>query len=225
MLKKLKLNIASRRIKKESNGKKRSGFWKRVGKIISAPFRAFGRLVRNFWHWLCGIDLIGMINLGLLFAIIVLCSTLILNIIRCNQTPVMIVSSDAPRALIARKAPEQQYKNQAKHAHIIKTNSNPYLVKDYSSDTCPVNPATIQGDVILDNHRQANAVENCSTIQGNLYLQNMRKYTLPCNIHINGNLFLRDINMLQFCGDFTITGNIYVSPRSSFGPIQGKYNV
>jgi hypothetical protein len=27
------------------------------------------------------------------------------------------------------------------------------------------------------------------------------------------------MGLLQFCGDFVVTGNIYVSPRSSFGPI------
>ena len=47
----------------------------------------------------------------------------------------------------------------------------------------------------------------------------MQKYTLPCNINIEGNLFLRDMGMLQFCGAFTVKGNIYVSPRSSFGPL------
>ena len=32
-------------------------------------------------------------------------------------------------------------------------------------------------------------------------------------------MFVRDVNKLQFCGDFEITGNIYVTPTSSFGPI------
>ena len=77
----------------------------------------------------------------------------------------------------------------------------------------------IMGDVVIDSRGAATVIEHNTKIQGNLYLQNMRKYTLPCGVRINGNLFLRDVNTLQFCGEFTVTGNIYVSPRSSFGPI------
>ena len=75
------------------------------------------------------------------------------------------------------------------------------------------------GDIVVDNSCTGKMVRDGTAIHGNLYLQGMRKYTLPCNIHIDGNLFLRDVHLLQFCGDFVITGNIYVGPRSSFGPI------
>ncbi len=75
------------------------------------------------------------------------------------------------------------------------------------------------GDIVIDSRGAATMLSNGTEINGNLYLQNMRKYVLPCNIKITGSMFIRDVNMLQFCGDFDITGNIYVSPRSSFGPI------
>ncbi len=77
----------------------------------------------------------------------------------------------------------------------------------------------IMGDVVIDSRGSATVIEHNTKINGNVYLQNMRKYTLPCGVRINGNLFLRDVNTLQFCGEFTVTGNIYVSPRSSFGSI------
>ena len=53
----------------------------------------------------------------------------------------------------------------------------------------------------------------------------MRKYVLPCGIRIEGDLFLRDMGLLQFAGEFTVTGNIYVTPTSSFGPIPGTARI
>jgi hypothetical protein len=75
------------------------------------------------------------------------------------------------------------------------------------------------GDIIIDSRGAAMMLNNGYEINGNLYLQNMRKYVLPCDIKITGNMFVRDVNMLQFCGKFEIAGNIYVTPTSSFGPI------
>ena len=84
---------------------------------------------------------------------------------------------------------------------------------------------TMYGDVVIDSRGAATIIKNYTNVRGNLYLQNMRKYTLPCGVRVDGNLFLRDVNMLQFCGEFTVTGNIYVSPRSSFGPIPANARV
>ncbi len=78
---------------------------------------------------------------------------------------------------------------------------------------------TVTGDVVVNGRGDGHMLTNDIRVQGNVYLQNMRKYVLPCNAYIDGHLFLRDVNMLQFCGDFVVTGNIYVSRRSSFGPI------
>ena len=75
------------------------------------------------------------------------------------------------------------------------------------------------GDTVIDHHDMTTVLQNGAHVRGNLYIQDLRKYTLPCNIVIDGNLILRDVNMLNFCGDFTVRGNIYVSPRSSFGPV------
>ncbi|MBQ2005813.1 MAG: hypothetical protein II219_03325, partial [Alphaproteobacteria bacterium] len=84
---------------------------------------------------------------------------------------------------------------------------------------------TMYGDVVIDSRGAGKMISHNTNVQGNLYLQNMRKFVLPCGVRIDGNLFLRDVNMLQFCGKFVVTGNIYVSPRSSFGPIPGSAHV
>ena len=53
----------------------------------------------------------------------------------------------------------------------------------------------------------------------------MRKYTLPCDAKIRGNLFIRNVDKLSFCGQFSVKGNIYVSKQSSFGPIPRNANI
>ncbi|MCL2758505.1 MAG: hypothetical protein FWE64_04285 [Alphaproteobacteria bacterium] len=76
------------------------------------------------------------------------------------------------------------------------------------------------GDTIVDGEYPGTVtLAPGAGIRGNLILQNHRRYTLPCGIHVKGNLLLRNVGQLRFCDDFTITGNIYVSRDSSFGPI------
>lgn len=75
------------------------------------------------------------------------------------------------------------------------------------------------GTLLLDGRKHATRMPAGSVITGNLILQNMARYTLPCGVRVNGDLFLRNVNMLKFCGRFAVKGNIYVSSNSSFGPI------
>jgi len=78
----------------------------------------------------------------------------------------------------------------------------------------------VHGDTIIDGAAPDGRVLKPGTrISGNVFLQNHRRYTLPCGLHIEGSLFLRNVGLLRFCDDFTVTGNIYVSRNSSFGPI------
>ncbi|MCL1785800.1 MAG: hypothetical protein FWG39_01450 [Alphaproteobacteria bacterium] len=78
----------------------------------------------------------------------------------------------------------------------------------------------ISGDKIVDGAGTGgSSLKPGAKIRGNLFLQNHRKYTLPCGIYVDGDLYLRNIGLLRFCDDFTVTGNIYVSSNSSFGPI------
>ncbi|MCL2018104.1 MAG: hypothetical protein FWG80_05040 [Alphaproteobacteria bacterium] len=77
----------------------------------------------------------------------------------------------------------------------------------------------IVGDTIIDGTHHDAQINKNTNIRGNLFLQNMRHYTLPCGLKVDGNLYLRNVNLLRFCGSFTVTGDIYVSKSSSFGPI------
>lgn len=242
MSSKSNLQIAAARLnsRRRTNANRRPGFWYRVWRIITWPFRMIWRGIRRAWKWLCEINLIGLINLTLLIAIIILFSMLIIDIMHYRR---MAYAAPTPRAesvpVIADTAkPDDKIASDTTSAQKvtlpIKTdkrsgkflNGNFRLVKP-TDDTVavrqipqnPNEPRIVYGDIIVDSHAVADQIKNGMRVRGNLYIQNMRKYTLPCDIKIDGNLFLRDVNMMQFCGDFDISGNIYVSPRSSFGPI------
>lgn len=109
---------------------------------------------------------------------------------------------------------DRMHRMVGKPIRVVKPQSDPVAERQ----TARVNNKMF-GDIVIDSRGAVSMLSNDTEINGNLYLQNMRKYVLPCNIKITGSMFIRDVNMLQFCGDFDITGNIYVSPRSSFGPI------
>jgi len=239
MSKKQQIKRATKRVqtKKVTSKKTRQGnFWKKVWNIICWPFRMVARGAKWFWKWLCGVNVIGIANLTLLVAIIVLFSMLIIDFTKCNNTQTVVVRSDVVQTPVL---PSEKRNVVARPVKPV-TNTLPMVrnVKSGEIINEPIVVATekpcatmekqiakvkkenkIMGDVVIDSRKVAGVIEHGTKIQGNLYLQNMRKYTLPCGVRINGNLFLRDVNMLQFCGEFTVTGNIYVSPRSAFGPI------
>lgn len=242
MFDKLKMKFAAKRVqknKKNANKKnshkraKRTSFWKRVWNIICWPFRMIAKLCRRFWKWLCGINIIAMVNLALLVAIIVLFAMLIIDIVGCRNQVVIVAKPQVPEQQVT--VTDASAPRTVKQRPVLPIKSNKVANKNAEPtvSVVPVKSTQVQiaknqtatknnqfwGDVIIDNRAAGAMLQNNAMINGNLYIQNMRKYTLPCDIHIHGNLFLRDVNMLQFCGDFVITGNIYVSPRSSFGPI------
>lgn len=241
MFDKLKMKFAARRVKaNKKNTKtkttrkntKRKGFWARVWNIICWPFRMIAKLCRRFWNWLCGINLVAMVNLALLVAIIVLFSMLIIDVVGCRKQVVVVAKPQhAEQVVVSEETAPRNVR--PRPVLPIKVNAQTYKKEQPAINVVPVKRVEVQiakqqiahnnnkfmGDVIIDSRGAGAMLQNGAQVDGNLYLQNMRKYTLPCDIRINGNLFLRDVNMLQFCGDFVITGNIYVSPRSSFGPI------
>ena len=92
---------------------------------------------------------------------------------------------------------------------------NPIAIKQVAL----VKPKKVLGNAIVDHHDMTSVLSNGTHIKGNLYIQDLRRYTLPCNIVIDGNLILRNVGRLEFCGDFTVRGNILVNPNSSFGPV------
>lgn len=196
------------------------------------PFRLVGRALRWIWDnllcvlsWLwdciCSVNVVGLLNLALLVAIIVLFSILIMNISGCRKKTVIV---PAP----AQKNITPEYNNQLtlpikhdgdviirKPVAPVQTNVQCKPVEKPKTEK----PRMVYGDTIVETAAERQILQRDTVINGNLYLQNMRKYVLPCNVKINGNLFLRNVSMLQFCGKFSVSGNIYVNPTSAFGPL------
>ncbi len=262
MFDKLKMKFAARRMQRENDyamiQKNVIAREHPLMTIISWPFRVIGRvfrwiadfvtailswiwdllvwLLRTIWAWICGINLVGLINLALLIAIIVLCSLLIISLMNNRKS---IFFNNATATDVNKVTVEAVQKTEESDAEkLASENKNIPLPirRDARGDmqkpinvvsTKPCNNPTLRpqgdgriyGDVIIESRGERIMLRNGARIRGNLYLQRMRKYVLPCNVVVEGDVFLRDVNLLQFCGPFTITGNIYVSPRSSFGPI------
>ena len=251
MFKKLKMKLDAKRMRREAEyaaANKRirqteTGF----ERAVLFPFRLIARalrwifdtvcavcswiwdgivwLAKKIWKWLCGINLVGLINLTLLVAIIVLFSMLIINIVNCRRAPVVVNATEKTVIIEAKRGSRIvsnttiPVKRDAKTGN-METTINVVETKPSDDPTLrPQGDGKIYGDVIIESREEAIVLKNGAHIRGNLYLQHMYKYVLPCDIKIEGNLFLRDLNMLHFCGRFDITGNIYVTPNSSFGPI------
>lgn len=255
MFKALKMKIAARRMERRDNKKRtstkksrttsrRSSFWPRVWNAVCVPFRAIGRWCRAFWKWVRSIDLIGLVNITLLSAIIVLFSMLIIDIVGCKKPVVIIAQDNAPTATQSQVAdsnsntPRIVRERDSKRVTALPIRRDENRV--FTAETInvarvqPDNVAikqtarcgkTMYGDVIIDSRGAATMLKPGDVVKGNLFLQHMRKYTLPRGVRIEGHLFLRDMGMLQFGGEFTVTGNIYVTPTSSFGPIPGTARI
>ena len=260
MFDKLKMKFAARRMQREMDyaaiQKNVIAHENPLMTVISWPFRMIGRafrwifdcitailswfwdllvwLLTSIWMWLCGINLIGLINLALMVAIIVLCSLLIISIMNNRKS---IFFHNATATSVNTVPVETVQKTTYKDLENIDNKNIPLPIRrDARGDmqrpinVAPAKPCDnpalrpqgdghIYGDVIIESRGERVMIKNGTRIRGNLYLQRMHKYVLPCNVVVEGNIFLRDVHMLQFCGPFTVTGNIYVSPRSSFGPI------
>ena len=210
---------------KSKNNKKSNKLYERAMNILKWPFRAIAKMLRKIWNWVCKINLIGLANTALLVAIIVLFSMLIMDFVGCKKQqtiimpeplPVITKNAEVKTPALPLATDKQTGKKTEQAVRVVPVSKVEIeIVKKQTA----IHNKQFWGDVIIDNRSAGALLQNNTQVNGNLYLQNMRKYVLPCNIRINGNLFLRDVNMLQFCGDFVITGNIYVSPKSSFGPI------
>ena len=91
------------------------------------------------------------------------------------------------------------------------------ILRDVPADA-PKGRNMAKGNVLVDGVGKRILPAN-TTVSGDLVLQNMNSFTLPCGVRVKGNLVLEDVRLLKFCGCFEITGNIYVSKNSSFGPL------
>ena len=251
MFKALKMKIAARRMNRGGAKKRtarnsvrrknsrRPSFWARMWNAICVPFRAIARWARAFWRWVRSIDLIGLVNITLLSAIVVLFSMLIMDFVGCGKKQVIIIAKNNTPEIVRTTdgAPQMHRVVRARTVKLpMKQTTKRELIGApvNVARTTPDKVAVVQtartgkvmfGDVIVDSRGAATMLKPGDTVRGNLYLQNMRKYVLPRDIRIEGNLFLRDMGMLQFGGQFTVTGNIYVTPSSSFGPIPGNARI
>lgn len=242
MMKNMKLKMAAKRVERKTN---RRGTSKKTGRVVAIrnrvvqyATRAWGacrRGARRVWDWVRGLDMVALVNITMLVAIIVLFSMLIIDIMNCRRgahnvdTPAtpQIVDTRTVRNRPARPTLPMKMDQDARVMINAPVNVVPVRkcdVKMARRQTARIDE-TIYGDTVIDSRGAATIIKSNTNVRGNLYLQNMRKYTLPCGVRVDGNLFLRDVNMLQFCGEFTVTGNIYVSPRSSFGPIPANARV
>ena len=225
-----KIKNATRKARKQNN--------KQVIKnILLFPVR----VLKAIWNWLRSIDVVGMINLTLLVAIIVLFSSLISNFISCKKCDKKISGVKQSEIVMMQKQPavdnrrvlKRKYNNTVLPVKSVKINENtnirpqirtvgvskPQFVRELSLPAKELPKQTLNGDVIVDINPSSPILSNGVKVNGNLYIQNMRKYTIPCEAKINGHLFIRNVSKVQFCGKFTVNGNIYVNHQSSFGPI------
>ena len=202
----------------------------RVWRAVCWPFQQIGKCLRWAWNKLANMNLVALLNLALLISIIVLFSLLIMDLRKhanAGNYEVMTQQQIAATKPVVRMRPTTRKpatlpikrnpitrKPIATPIQVAKTPVNMVAIQQV-----PVKNKSVMGDLVIDNHDMTRVLSNGTRIKGNLYIQDLRKYTLPCNVVIEGNLILRDVNMLNFCGDFTVCGNIYVSPRSSFGPV------
>lgn len=196
-------------------------------------WRLLCRIFSAIWNWLKSIDIIGMINLTLLVAIIVLFSSLIADFVCCNKCSKSNVNKSNVVAVSkntdSRKVVQRKFSTNLPVKVDAQTNikpkiktiglKKPQVIRELSVPANELKPQNLSGDVIVDVHPSAPTLQNGVYINGNLFIQNVNKYTLPCGATINGNLFVRNVARLNFCGDFTVKGNIYVNRESSFGPI------
>ncbi|MBR3510757.1 MAG: hypothetical protein IKN73_01710 [Alphaproteobacteria bacterium] len=237
----------SKKIKKATRLTRNKNIKQNIKKVLMFPWTVLKamwlficRVCNKVWNWLKSINIIGMINLTLLVAIMVLCSSLVNDYIRSDRFYTAATAAQVQRdnMNIAKKAavnntnrkvvkrkfnttlpmkadPETNIKPQIKVVGVKK----PMIVKELSFPASELPKQNLGGDVVIDSFRDTTVLSNGVKVNGNLFIQNMRKYTLPCDAEINGNLFIRNVDHLRFCGGFTVKGNIYVNRQSAFGPI------
>ncbi len=225
----------SLKMKKAARNTRAQNIKRIAKKIILFPWelckklwRFICRICKAFWNWLKSIDIIGMINLTLLVAIIVLFMGLILNFRQCNNNNQ--ITSNKPqitdtRKVVQRKLPALKSKPMTSKKTQIQITNESADVKTISLPARKLPKQNFMGDVIVDLYPSSPVLLNGVRIKGNLFIQNMRKYTLPCDAKIDGNLFIRNVEKLDFCGSFTVRGNIYVTRESGFGPIPNAARV
>ena len=241
------MNNKTQKMKKAARKTRWDNFKQWCKKIVLFPIRVIKwlwrlicRICRAIWNWLKSIDIVGMINLTLLVAIIVLFLSLISDFVCCKNASQKVVSNNVATTQTTkivdnqnRKVVKRKYTNTTASVLPVKTNTEtnirpqirtigvekPEIVAELSTPADELPEQVLSGDVIVERAPGSPILSNGVKIDGNLFIQNMRKYTIPCDAKINGNLFIRNVQKLNFCGKIKVNGNVYVNRESSFGPI------
>lgn len=220
----------SRGIKRAVRRTKWENFKYCVKRVIVFPWRVLCAI----WNWLKSINVVGMINLTLLVVIIMLFTSLIVDVVRCSKCSTPASNRNGEVVVVQNGYAKNNHKvvkrtfnttlplKADKKTGItpkIKTVgvARPEIVRETSLPSDELPQQNLSGDVIVDVNPRSPVLSNGTKINGNLIIQNMRKYTLPCGMKINGHLFVRNVARLYFCGEFTVNGNVYVNRESSFG--------
>lgn len=230
------MNNKAQKMKKASINARKQNKKQVIKNILLFPVRVLGAI----WNWLKSIDVVGMINLTLLVAIIVLFSSLISDFICCKKCDKKASAAKKSEIVMTQKQPaldksrilKRKFSTvlPVKPVKISKDTSirpqirtigvkKPEIIRELSLPANELPKQTLSGDVIVDVNPSSPILSNGVKVNGNLYIQNMRKYTIPCDAKISGHLFIRNVNKVKFCGKFTVNGNIYVNRESSFGPL------
>jgi hypothetical protein len=135
-----------------------------------------------------------------------------------QPSPLEKKAEEKPKPVPVKK-PIPVQKPTEKKIEEVKAEEKPIEEKKEEKERKTTNPRILTGDVIINGAAGDIRLGSMTEIQGNLYVQNMRYFTLPCGTRITGDLIVRNVGQLRFCGCFDIEGNIYVSANSSFGPI------
>lgn len=239
MFKKFKMKLGAKRVRKTTKKTVRANkstskrtVLSQIWAILSWPLKKLWLLCQKAWAWLCKINLIGLINLTLVVAIVILLTLLGMDISK-HQRPTNVVYIPTESTIVKVEADPAAADSQGSYELPTREQDVILPMKKPLKPACKPAAApvvktvksvkyiqkTLSGDIIIDGLYPSEKLSCGARIDGNMYLQNMNRYTLPCDTVINGNLILRDVGMLKFCGNFTVTGNIYVSRNSSFGPI------
>ena len=200
--------------------------WNWTVSACKKAWRFICRMCNKLWNWLKSIDIVGMINLTLLVAIIVLFTSLIADFVRCDTCK---KKSGNNVEVVDRKVVQRKYGTNLPVKMDTQTNitpkiravgvAKPHVINELSLPADELPQQVLSGDVIVERAPNSPILSNGVKVNGNLYIQNMRKYTIPCDAKINGHLFIRNVSRVDFCGKFKVNGNVYVNRGSSFGPL------
>ena len=244
MVKSKKIKKSVRKVRKLNIKKTMKKYLKNctayASRAVKKAWKYICNICNSIWNWLKSIDIVGMINLTLLVAIIVLFSSLISDFVRSDKKAVS-VNKDTDVVVVSEqnnaKEPVTDNRRVVKRKYStvlpvkVDTQTNiipkirtvgvekPEIITELSVPASELPQQVLSGDVIIERHPASPVLSNGVKVNGNLYIQNMRKYTIPCDAKINGHLFIRNVERVNFCGKFKVNGNVYVNRESSFGPL------